>query len=929
MRSKLNLLKEIIYFSLAFILPFVMLIIVFASNKIALFDYKNSTTIMIDLQSQYIAFIRDFRRILLEGGSFVYTGGKSLGGDYLSLFTFYLASPLNLIVVFFKEEALPLFFVWTSIIKMSLASLAFYTLCRLTGKFTYQKLIFALGYGLISYSFVYMSNFMWLDGVMILPIVVLGIHFLKEKRCYWVYPVALAYSLMTSWYIGFMVCVFAVIYFIYLFFAFFEKEDGEYYKFAIRFAIFSLLGGLLSVTYWLTAYFLFDGTKAALGLPQTSTWASISIVLSGFLENNYSSSNLISQNDGYMTMFVGIVPLVFALAFLFCAKFTLKDRLLMLAMLMFYLIFGANSISYALLHGGREPTWFPTRFSFIMGFLICLMAYKGADHAHETHPLVFALIFVIGIIVYIILSKVKYSDRLDYYHVSGPSFIIFCITIAFSVLVATLYRLNNEKYHHALLEKIMTSAISLLIIAQIISVYRGASNVFKVNQYQNYATYLKDCEYQPIIDKIKDYEKEEDNLPFYRMETTFNRPGNYNSVNNNPFFYSYNGISTFTSSGKKDVENHMKKLGFLYNGFFVKYEAGSTFAMNSYLGIKYLVEDKASYENIHPEFLDKAGTFEKLVISNTPNINYYKNNKVMSLGFLTDKSNYSFVNEGVYQQEKNETYWFNHFEYQNTIFKEINRSINEDIFKRANVTNVNTTLDYTVDDNGVYVFKNVKSGNTAHITYQIPTTENHYPVYFGEHSGYGNAFYYVNSVREKVNTYWDMGIFSIKESQNGIYDLSISFNKNEEKLMLRPEFYYEDLTVLDKYINASREGEFVLDKVKNTLTTKDFVGHISLTNKADKNLLFTIPNQKGIEVVIDGKKVKTMTRFNIFTSVDVSNLEAGEHKVTIRYRDTGLSVTLPIFFISLGGSVPLIMFYNRLENKIFKKKKEELEVIGA
>ena len=62
MRSKLNLLKEIIYFSLAFILPFVMLIIVFASNKIALFDYKNSTIIMIDLQSQYIAFIRDFRR---------------------------------------------------------------------------------------------------------------------------------------------------------------------------------------------------------------------------------------------------------------------------------------------------------------------------------------------------------------------------------------------------------------------------------------------------------------------------------------------------------------------------------------------------------------------------------------------------------------------------------------------------------------------------------------------------------------------------------------------------------------------------------------------------------------------------------------------------------------------------------------------------
>ena len=166
--------KEISLVILSFIIPFILLIILFSVNKIALNNYSNSTIIMMDMQSEYIAYMRDLRRILLSDGSLIYTNSKLFGGDYLSIFTFYLSSPFNLFVVFFKEEAIPLFFVWSSIVKMAFASLNFYLLTRLTSKFTYQKVIFAIGYGLISYSFIYMSNYMWLDGVMILPSICLN-----------------------------------------------------------------------------------------------------------------------------------------------------------------------------------------------------------------------------------------------------------------------------------------------------------------------------------------------------------------------------------------------------------------------------------------------------------------------------------------------------------------------------------------------------------------------------------------------------------------------------------------------------------------------------------------------------------------------------------------------------------------------------------
>ena len=192
MNKKLLLFREIGFIVLSFLLPFIFLIIIFSVNDISLFGYKDYTITMMDMQSEYLAYLRNLKQILIHGESLIYTNTQVFGGDYLSIFTFYLSSPFNLFVVFFNDKAIPLFFVWSSILKMSIASVNFYLLARFTGKFTYHKVLFALGYGLISYSLIYLSNYMWLDGVMILPLVILGLHFIKDKKQYWLYPLAIA-----------------------------------------------------------------------------------------------------------------------------------------------------------------------------------------------------------------------------------------------------------------------------------------------------------------------------------------------------------------------------------------------------------------------------------------------------------------------------------------------------------------------------------------------------------------------------------------------------------------------------------------------------------------------------------------------------------------------------------------------------------------
>ena len=939
--KKINTIKEIILIALSFFIPFILLIILLNANHIALNGYKNLTILMIDLQSQYIAYMRDFRYILIHGGSFVYTTEKIFGGDYLSIFTYYLASPFNLFVVFFKEEAIPLFFVWTCILKMSFASLNFYLFTRITGKFTYQKIIPAIGYGLLSYSFIYISNYMWLDGVMILPLVPLGIHLLKEKKHCWVYPLAIAYSLMTSWYIGFMVCIFSVLYFHYVYVKHFsiKNKPSELAAFPIRYAIFSLVGGLLSITFWFVAFMHLSGTKAFAEKP-TQQFFSISMLISGFLENNYAQTDLIRQYHSYFSMFVGIVPLVFAITYFFNGKYSIKERIALFVIILFYLLMSSNRVTTALLHGGKEPTWFPGRYSFIIGFIVCYIASLSMDEAENLHPAFYSIPTVVGIAAIVVLKNVKHSTKMAYYPISTPSVVMFFVTIGFAFLISLFQHLQIKKLEGTKVKLYVSYALGLLVVVQVISLYRGGNKVLNINandklvdgivvekkQFQTYEAYLKDTAYSSAFKLIKKYDKETYNSPFYRMESTFNRPGNYNEIDNNPMFYSYSGLSSYSSSSKKDVESYMSKVGYHYNGFFSKFQAGSTYSITSLLGIKYILEDKNAYKNNHPYYLD-YNTFNKLPITDG-DVNFYHNPNAVNLAFVSDVTAKSFINEGNKASSGN-VYWFDHFEYQNSMYRSINKSIGEDIFKPLKITDMKTyNLDYEEDEFGIKTFKNIKSTSSIRISFEVPEEGKNYPLYFSEKNYFKNANFYIDGKKKEINTYWNKGIFSFPNTSNSKHTLNIYFPTKMDKATIRPELYYEDLSVLQKYFDKIKEQEFVLDKVNNSLTKKSFSGHINITDNS-KQLIFTLPYEKEIGVYVDGKKAKTMTKFNIFTGIDLSNYSVGNHKITIQYQDKFYALSLPVFFVSLGGFIPLVIFYAKVEENIIhkiasrKKKKEE------
>jgi uncharacterized membrane protein YfhO len=64
----------------------------------------------------------------------------------------------------------------------------------------------------------------------------------------------------------------------------------------------------------------------------------------------------------------------------------------------------------------------------------------------------------------------------------------------------------------------------------------------------------------------------------------------------------------------------------------------------------------------------------------------------------------------------------------------------------------------------------------------------------------------------------------------------------------------------------------------------------------DGNLFFTIPNDDGWVVKVDGKKVKTKTALDLFMTVP---LTAGTHNIELKYTPKGLMVGIFITTIAL------------------------------
>ena len=169
-----------------------------------------------DLGYQYANLLSWLQNVLLGDANLLYSQGKSLGGNMFATYSYYVASPLNLLLVFFPSGDIEDFYFFVRLLRTALCgiTIAVFLLKRFDGLSRSLVLALAICYALNQYNLVQATNIMWLDAPILIPLVALGVYrFVKSGRLR-LFIVALALSIVSCWYTGYMMVIASIFMFI-------------------------------------------------------------------------------------------------------------------------------------------------------------------------------------------------------------------------------------------------------------------------------------------------------------------------------------------------------------------------------------------------------------------------------------------------------------------------------------------------------------------------------------------------------------------------------------------------------------------------------------------------------------------------------------------------------------------------------------------
>lgn len=145
----------------AFALPALIMWMVYIAMEV--YPFGSSSVLVLDLNGQYVYFFEDLRKKVLEGGSFLYTWTRSMGGEFMGIYAYYLASPFTFLITLFSEDHITEGLLLIILLKTGCmgATMAYYlNESRPTKKL--NILIFSTCYALSSYAVVMANNTMWI-----------------------------------------------------------------------------------------------------------------------------------------------------------------------------------------------------------------------------------------------------------------------------------------------------------------------------------------------------------------------------------------------------------------------------------------------------------------------------------------------------------------------------------------------------------------------------------------------------------------------------------------------------------------------------------------------------------------------------------------------------------------------------------------------
>lgn len=868
-------------FLLAFFAPILLMGAIYAFQGV--FPFGDSSLLTIDLGQQYIDFYAEYRHTLLEDPSrFFYSFTKSLGGEMIGVWAYYLTSPLNLLFLLFPPYLLDFAVTLLTLLKIGLMGLScsFYLHKTFGGK-SWLLSIFSISYAMMGYTVVYQLNLMWLDGIILLPLVALGVERLLKDGKGLLYSLVLALILFANYYIGYMICLFLILYFIYrLPYAFWIRDLKWDWRDKLLFSLkkfglfvwHSILGAGLSAFLLLPAFISLLSSKADYtnGTFEWELAYPIQEIVSKFVVGAF---NFDQMPSGHPNLFIGSIALILFLFFFFNHAFPLKERIFTLIVTIFFILSVNVEALNKVWHAMQFPVWFPYRFSFVFSFFMIMIGYRSAMELRYV-----SLKGLISGIIVTLLTGV-YIWQADFEFLTPIQIVISCL---FSLSILILLSLKKRQLRwiapvlllFALTEMTTNAAISLSRLGYV------RHTPFTYSQY--------------LLDEIVDPIQAQDE-GLYRIEKTFHRSKNDSHQAN------YNSVTHFSSTYESDMPIFFGKMGLAAGNGYSVYSNGTLFT-DAFFGIKYYISDRETHARPYhllpneklidtwqtPEELDQEkseveqpSNYSVNMVQTKPDVHYYPvlhsvenlvdvryNPFALPVGFASDAS----VLDVPLPDDQP-------IQVQNELFKALrDNPREEDLFVEEDFSSIEYDNVIVSGNDWNRKAEKINVDEPATITFQLETN----PI----------AAYYLTfnpSIKEddvnlllngetfyQYETYYDQLVLNLA-GRNGHGQVTFQIEMEEDTIdLFGMQLYRLDFGQFSSGINDIRaSGITVLEHGSNAIKATARI------NPEQELLLFTIPFDEGWQIEVDGEPIEPIKVLDSLLGIPLS---PGTHELEMTYR---------------------------------------------
>ena len=377
---------------MSFILPIIIFIIVMALLNI--YPFGDNSLLIDDSLEQYIPFHMALKNIFNDSdNSIFFNWSVTMGGNFFGTFAYYVSSPLAFLTLLCSNGNMQIGLTCLVLLKIGLAGLTFciFIKSHITEENKlWLALPFSISYALMTYNMIYgTSNLMWLEGIILLPIIMLGVENIVIKNKGTLYIISLVALFYSNFYMGYIIGIFSFIYFIVVLILNVADKNEVFGKIK-RYVICSVCSiGLASVI--LIPAFL-DISKGR--LKETLHYdrffaTSIKEILKGLL-----TSDGVTHTGELLPAYCGILIPIFVVAFATSERIKLKEKISYLAIMGMFIISTWIAKINEMWQVFQRPAGYDYRFCFLLSFVMIYMAFIYCNSVKLKRARLFSAVLV-------------------------------------------------------------------------------------------------------------------------------------------------------------------------------------------------------------------------------------------------------------------------------------------------------------------------------------------------------------------------------------------------------------------------------------------------------------------------------------------------------------------------------------------------------